>query len=44
MFIEKSHVKWLVKDIEAGHSAYASQPKEVAEILKEWATVFSKGK
>ena len=42
MFMEKSGVEWKVKDIEASHSAYASKPGEVANILGELAHQFVK--
>ena len=40
MFMERSGTQWIVKDIEASHSAYASQTQKVTEILLEWAGVF----
>ncbi len=35
MFLQRSGVEWKVKEIEAGHSAYAARPQEVTEILHE---------
>lgn len=40
MFMEKSGVEWKVKDIETSHSAYASQPEELANTLGELAQQF----
>ena len=40
MFMEKSGVEWKVKDIEASHSAYASEPEELANTLGELAQQF----
>lgn len=40
MFIEKSGVKWLVKDVEASHSPFASRPEELTKLLMEWAKYF----
>lgn len=34
MFIEKSGVQWAVKEVEAGHSAWASRPKEIVHELQ----------
>ena len=39
-FIEKSGVKWHVKEIEASHSSYISRPEETIKILVEWAEKF----
>ncbi|KFY02634.1 hypothetical protein O988_02010 [Pseudogymnoascus sp. VKM F-3808] len=33
LFIEKSGVQWLVTEVEAGHSPWASRPKEVTGII-----------
>lgn len=40
MFVQRSGVEWMVKDIEAGHSPWASQPKEVMKSLEECTVVF----
>ena len=42
MFVEKSGVEWKVKDIMTSHSAHASQPEELANILGELAQQFVK--
>ncbi|KAL8729374.1 MAG: hypothetical protein Q9166_004767 [cf. Caloplaca sp. 2 TL-2023] len=36
MFVEKSGVQWTVKDIEAGHFAFASKPEELLKILRDF--------
>lgn len=41
MFMEKSGVGWKVEDIEASHSAYASRPDELANVLGELARQFA---
>lgn len=33
MSIERSGVQWTVKDIDTGHSPWASKPKETAEMV-----------
>ena len=33
MFIEKSGLDWKVMDIDAGHSPYLSQPKEMHALI-----------
>ncbi|KAL9624613.1 MAG: hypothetical protein Q9160_001278 [Pyrenula sp. 1 TL-2023] len=40
MFMQRSGVKWIVKEIEASHSPFASKTKEVVEILKGFAAQF----
>lgn len=40
MFIEKSGVKWLVKNLEASHSPFASLPEELTKLLMGWAKAF----
>ncbi|EPE30397.1 alpha/beta-Hydrolase [Glarea lozoyensis ATCC 20868] len=35
MMMEKSQVKWLVKDIETSHSPFLSRPKELTNLLLE---------
>lgn len=39
-FIQRSGVEWMVKDVEAGHSPWASCPEEVVKILDEWVSMF----
>ena len=41
MFTEKSGFEWLIKDIAASHSPYASKPAETAQIVAGWADDFS---
>ena len=40
MLVQRSGVDWMVKDIEASHSSWASRPEEVVKILDEWVAVF----
>ena len=42
MFIQRSGVDWIVKDLEASHSPFLSKPKEVVEILKDLLGIFQK--
>lgn len=37
-----SGVKWIVKDIEAGHSPFLSQPTKLVQVLKELVVEFDK--
>ncbi|KFY45988.1 hypothetical protein V494_00668 [Pseudogymnoascus sp. VKM F-4513 (FW-928)] len=41
MFMEKSGVEWLVREVETGHSPWASRPEELAEIIGGWVEVFA---
>ncbi|KFY15305.1 hypothetical protein V492_02086, partial [Pseudogymnoascus sp. VKM F-4246] len=41
LFIEKSGVEWLVREVETGHSPWASRPEELAEIIGGWVEVFA---
>lgn len=41
MFVERSGVKWTVGSIDAGHSAWASKPKEVAGLVEGFVGTFS---
>lgn len=42
LFISKSSVQWLVTEVEAGHSPWASRPAEVAGIIGGWVEVFAR--
>ena len=42
MFLQRSGVEWVVKDIQSSHSPYASRPQEVTDTLVGWAIVFGK--
>ncbi|OBT77021.1 hypothetical protein VF21_02883 [Pseudogymnoascus sp. 05NY08] len=42
LFIGKSGVKWLVTEVEAGHSPWASRPEELAGIIGGWVEVFAR--
>lgn len=39
--IERSGVRWMVRDIDAGHSPWVSKPKEVVEAIIEFAEQFA---
>lgn len=41
LFINKSGVEWLVSEVKAGHSPWASMPEEVARIIGGWVEVFA---
>lgn len=41
MFVEKSGVKWTVKDVECGHSPWASKPAEVVQALEGFLKGFA---
>lgn len=41
MFIEKSGVQWIVKNIEAGHSPWASKPAEIVNELQRLLVKFN---
>lgn len=41
MFVERSGVKWTVKDIDTSHSAWASKPKELAKTVVGLVETFS---
>jgi len=38
MFVNKSGAQWDVKEIEAGHSPWASKPADVVKYVESWAT------
>jgi hypothetical protein len=40
MMIDGSGAKWIIKDIESGHSPQVSQPEKLAEILVDLAKTF----
>jgi hypothetical protein len=40
MMMERSHVKWLVKDIETSHSPFLSRPKELTGLLLDCVNHF----
>lgn len=42
MFMERSGVRWVVRQVEASHSAFLSRPAEVAAILQELVGEFVK--
>ena len=42
MIDEYKDVKWIVKDIESGHSPHLSQPERFAEMLLDLAKMFEK--
>lgn len=42
IFMKNSGVEWKVKDMEASHSAFASKPEEMANILEDFAQQFGK--
>ena len=35
MFVDRSGVQWLVKDLDASHSAFVSKPEELAKLVCE---------
>lgn len=35
MFVQRSGASWIVRDVEAGHSPFASRPEEVVGVLKD---------
>ena len=39
-FVERSGVKWTVKDIDAGHSPWASKPREAVDMIVEFVDEF----
>ena len=39
-FVERSGVKWTVKDIDTGHSPWASKPREAADMIVEFVDEF----
>ena len=38
MIVQRSGVQWVVKDVDAGHSAWASQTEKVAALISEFVT------
>lgn len=40
LFVQRSGVEWIVKDIEASHSAYVSKTEEVVKLVEELARTF----
>ena len=42
MFVERSGVKWAIKEVDTGHSPWVSKPKETAEIMVDLVEGFSK--
>ena len=38
MFVQRSGVQWTVKDVDAGHSAWASQTEKVAALILEFVS------
>ena len=44
LFVNKSEVNWIVKDLEASHSPFASKPGEVVEAVKEFIHAFESEK
>ncbi len=40
LFVQRSGVKWIVKDIDAGHSPWASKPKETSAMVIDFAKEF----
>ena len=41
IFVQKSGMEWLIKDIDASHTPFASKPEELVEIAAQSAAKFS---
>lgn len=44
LFVQRSGVEWIVKDIEASHSAFLSKPEEVVMLVEELSRTFEDDK
>ena len=42
MMIETSKVNWVIEDLDASHSPWASKPEETLKIVTAWAEEFMK--
>lgn len=38
--LQRTGVQWLVEEMEASHSPFASKPKETARVIVDWAEKF----